>query len=491
MLVIKRIIALILIFSLMFVILSCHSKTVENNQNDEPVLSTGNARYDPELPDKNFGGIDFTFVVRGEKGDPYKWNGTDIVSKGYTGEIIGDSIFKRNSYLEEKYNVVINVYFAGNTNVNTIGSDMYNRVQRAIFSGESDFDAILTSPYDTVGYILSGFVLDLSNVPYIDFQREWWDPNVINMINIGGKTYTATGSLTIIDDKATHTFIFNKNLIKNFNLDDPYTVVKDGEWTFEKLITDSRAVTADIDGDGVMTEKDRYGFHYWQDAVFTFLCSTGNSFGKLINGYPELTLNTPKTIDVWEKMIDFVREDSTFTNYDYYNVDGVDLFTMISNDRVLYGWTTIADIIDLRQIFGDFGIIPAPKYNTSQENYITSPHSFGNTLLTIPKITRDIEDTGFFLEAFSAKSAELLTPAFYEIVLKSRTAQDQESAEMLDIIFSTKYYDIGLFFMWGDYGNVMMDAFNEKSRNFVTEYLKHEKAALNDMQKLVDYIVLN
>lgn len=489
---VKRTMALLLTVCMTLTAFSCRSKTAENNPSNETVLPTQDLRYDPGLPDKNFGGSEFAFAVRGEEGDPYKWNGTDIVSEGYTGEIISDSVYKRNSYLEGKYNVIINAYFEGNTSVYTNGSDMYNRIQTAISSGKSEFDAILTSPYDTVGYILSGFVQDLNNVPYLNFQREWWDQNLLASINLGGKIYTATGSLTIIDDKATHAFIFNKNLIRILHLDDPYTVVKDGEWTIEKLVTDSRTATFDVDGDDLMTEKDRYGFHYWQDAVFTFLCSTGNAFGKINSiGNTELTLNTPKTVDVWEKIIDFVKSGDAFSEFEYQSVDGSDLFTMISGNRVLYAWSNISDIIDLRKIFGDFGIIPAPKYDSSQIEYITSPHTFGNTLLSIPITNQNLEDTGLILEAFSAKSAELLTPAFYEIVLKGRTAMDQESAEMLDIIFSTKYYDIGLFCMWGNYGNVMMDAFNQKNRNFTVEYKKYEKIALDDMQKLVDYIVLH
>ena len=109
----KRIIALILAILMIFSVVSCNSKAVENNENKDLLVSTEDSRYDPNLPDRDFGGVDFTFAVRGEEGDQYKWNGTDIVSE-YTGEIIGDSIYKRNIYLKEKYNVNITVYFAGN-----------------------------------------------------------------------------------------------------------------------------------------------------------------------------------------------------------------------------------------------------------------------------------------------------------------------------------------------------------------------------------------
>ena len=42
-------------------------KIAENNESIGFTVLTEDARYDPNLPDKDFGGVDFTFAVRGEK----------------------------------------------------------------------------------------------------------------------------------------------------------------------------------------------------------------------------------------------------------------------------------------------------------------------------------------------------------------------------------------------------------------------------------------
>ena len=118
----------------------------------------------------------------------------------------------------------------------------------------------------------------------------------------------------------------------------------------------------------------------------------------------------------------------------------------------------------------DFGIIPHPKFDETQKNCIVSPHSYGNTLLTVPVTTRDPDRTGFILEAFSAKSAEIVTPAFYDKTLIGKSTRDDESAEMLELIFSSKKYDIGNFFAWGDLTNKVMTAWNKKNENIASVY---------------------
>ncbi len=481
----KKALSIILLLSMLLLIFSCKGEGNEEIS-DIGTVAEIDSRYDPELPDRDFEGMTFTFAVRGVEGNAGKWDGTDIVAE-FDGDLINETVYTRNLYLKDTYNVNINALFCGETSVYTSGSDMYKFVEKSIASGESEFSAILTSPFDTVGYIVAGFSEDLRYLSHVDFEREWWDQNVMDSLVFGSKIYTATGDLTIVDNKATHAFVFNKKLALELGIEDPYETVKNGEWTLERLISDSKVATADLNGDGQMDKSDRYGLHYWQDAAFTFICSTGNSFGKIDDiGQPKLTLNTERMADMWRTVIDYISNGTTFAKSDskYWSDDEAALEVMLTNDQVLYGWGSISDIIKLRAYEVDFGIIPAPKYDAEQPEYISSPHGYGNTLLTVPISCKDLESTGFVLEAFSAKSAEILTPAFYEVVLKGRVSQDYQSAEMLDIIFSTKYYDIGYFFMWGDYTNILMDAFNNKNPNFASLYRANESKALADIRKI-------
>ncbi len=207
--------------------------------------------------------------------------------------------------------------------------------------------------------------------------------------------------------------------------------------------------------------------------------------GKLVNGEPELSFYSEKTTDLWAKLMNFISSDCAYSRNDYANNggDATALSTsMIENDQSLYTWAVISDAIKLRSSDADFGILPLPKYDEKQENYISSPHAFGHTMLTVPVTTANDEETGFILEAFCAKSAELVTPAFYDITLKGKLVRDDESVEMLDIIFNNKLYDISLFFMCGGLPDKVMQAWNKKDENISSIYATYENSALADVE---------
>ena len=45
------------------------------------------------------------------------------------------------------------------------------------------------------------------------------------------------------------------------------------------------------------------------------------------------------------------------------------------------------------------------------------------------------------LEALSAESHRVVLPSYYELILKSKNTRDQESLEMIDIIYEGRLYD--------------------------------------------------
>ncbi len=445
-------------------------------------------RFDPNLPEKDFEGMDFTFAVRGVENDPSAVDnelaGTDIVADA-SGDTIDQAVYQRNMYLKDRYNVNIKSVFCGNTGVETSGSDMYLFVEKSIASGERAFDAILSSPYDTVGYIYAGFLRELQYLSYVDFEREWWDQNALKDLKFGNRLFMVTGEVTIIDNISTEIIVFNKDMIKDLGLDNPYEVVTDGKWTLEKLYKDSQVATNDFGGDGVWNERDTYGLYTWQNTMISFLCSCGVTFGVVDqDGQPELTLYSERADDVWTKVLNLTNNKVAFDGYNSRFKPDAGMEDMFERDQFLYAWATIGGAMNLRMRDVDFGIIPLPKYNEDQQEYISSPTTYSNTFLSVPISTNDMESTGFILEAFSAKSAELVTPAFYEITLKGKTAQDVDSVEMLDLIFATKRYDVGRIFTWGGYQLAICDAYNLREANFTSFYKRYEAQAKKDMKTL-------
>lgn len=61
--------------------------------------------------------------------------------------------------------------------------------------------------------------------------------------------------------------------------------------------------------------------------------------------------------------------------------------------------------------------------------------------------------TGTVIEVMSALGYQSVRPAYYNVVLTGKTARDNESVEMLDIIFSNIECEMSNQYQWGGYSN--------------------------------------
>jgi hypothetical protein len=100
----------------------------------------------------------------------------------------------------------------------------------------------------------------------------------------------------------------------------------------------------------------------------------------------------------------------------------------------------------LRGMDTDFGIIPYPKWDEYQENYLTTSVAYFS-LFCVPVTVRNLEMTGIITEALCVESYKKVIPAFYEVSLKTKLARDDESSEMIDIIRSGLTFDFGKIYV--------------------------------------------
>jgi len=119
------------------------------------------------------------------------------------------------------------------------------------------------------------------------------------------------------------------------------------------------------------------------------------------------------------------------------NNGGVDVF---KEGRALFYIEGFGNVQKLRQMDMDFGILPAPKYNEAQEDFVS--HGGYPYFTMIPKTNTELDRTGILLESLAYESMQTVKPAFYEINLKGKISRDNDSEAMLDIIFSTLKYDM-------------------------------------------------
>lgn len=116
---------------------------------------------------------------------------------------------------------------------------------------------------------------------------------------------------------------------------------------------------------------------------------------------------------------------------------------LFTDGNALFYNFSLADIASMRQMKDEFGILPSPKYDENQENYHTVVFD-NHSVMCVPMNVSDPERAGMILEALCYESMNLVTPAYYDIILQGKTARDDASNEMLDIIRDSFQFDFAI-----------------------------------------------
>ena len=109
------------------------------------------------------------------------------------------------------------------------GTDEYaTKVTAAVASNKAP-DIVRLRGYE-MGLINS--LQPVENIKF-DFNDKAWDSRVLNYYSFGGKRYAVNLQDTLYQQP--YMLIYNKNLIGKYDLEDPYTLWKQGKWTITKF----------------------------------------------------------------------------------------------------------------------------------------------------------------------------------------------------------------------------------------------------------------
>lgn len=256
--------------------------------------------------------------------------------------------------------------------------------------------------------------------------------------------YFAVGANNLTGYDYTHVLVFNKDMVNDNKLDNPYELVDSGAWTFEKYESMVKGITQDINGDSVMDGDDIYGYLSQPKAVLPafWIAADVLSINKDENNYPVFTMpSDQKFISIFEQVYRMTWDNNSwFSNQSRTNYDDL-LINMFQNEQALFMDITFFYIASLRDMDADFGIIPYPKYDEEQKNYYSRIE--GCELTCVPVTAGDLERTSIILEALACESYKSVVPAYYEIALKTKYTRDEDSSRMLDIIFENRIFDLG------------------------------------------------
>jgi ABC-type glycerol-3-phosphate transport system substrate-binding protein len=467
------------------------NQAAAENQNGEQAAPESETaapeRLAPDLPAENFGGYTFNFLVHlYDGGDWVNETPLEILAEQEIGEPVNDAVYRRNMTITEKYNFEITM---------TPNSDVRAALSRAVRAGDNIYDATVMYGDHVQNIVTNDLLIDTSHLPYIDLDKPWWDP-AIRSLSIINKNFLLAGDLLILDNEATNAILFNKKLMADLGLDLPYDTVREGKWTFDALHDIIRnGAAADLNGDGFMSAfEDRWGFCVFNDTIHALLVSGGGSLAlKDENDIPYMSFTSPRNIAVLDKVFDML------FNPDYVlfarNIPpigrqaatGLEVYKAgFEEDRILFLWARMRVVELFRGMESDFGIIPLPKFDEAQQNYYSIVNPFTTALLGVPKNAENLERVSIILEALAAESRYTLRPAYYDVVLQRKYTRDEESSEMLDIIFNSRVFDIGGVY---SFGNVYRDFLDLGAPNYNTNVTSFYERRIGAMDAAIERVV--
>jgi hypothetical protein len=384
------------------------------------------------------------------------------------GEVVNDAIYDRTLKLEEAMNIDFTWISKGY--IDTI----HPEVNKTVMAGMDTYQLALTHcATSLVNYPKQGIAANWLDVPGIDLDKSYWNQSIKERMTIAGVLPFEANSFILPD---VNTIFFNTLLNDNLIHENLYKLTLDGKWTWDKLSEFAALASLDIDGDSKFTENDQYGFVGelgWQFASIPISCGQ-----YIITVDPDqgavITINTEKTINILDKLKTFLYSGNSAFTWKYSDAydpnQGGKPPVDFNAGKALFYLVPLSLASTFREMDTDFGILPLPKYDETQENYETLNWS---GFMVIPVTAGDLEMVGTVVENLGYLNDKIVLPAFYEILLGQKISRNEESSQMLDIIFKGSVYDLGVNL--GLYGITETCCASANAKDFASYYEKSIK----------------
>ena len=354
-----------------------------------------------------------------------------------SGDILDDAIFERNSSIMDRFGITI-------TENALPYPEALSQIRASISAGDDAYDIVSLVDRDALSLANEGMIYYMDEVPYIDFDKPYWNQSLNESMSIKGRKILAYSDMVLTAYDFTHILTFNKQLVADLSLESPYDLVESGQWTLDKFNEYIMLGSADLNGDTIYDQNDRYGFASLSKhlAPCFWIAAECSSIVKNSDGIPEYTIGSERMIDV----LDRVYEMTWGNNYWCNQVTEANAnvgYQMFSTDQILFCNSNFGQLLGatFREMKTDYGIIPYPKYDETQESYYSRVE--GGNPYFVPITAGDPDFSGAMLEALACESHNRVIPTYYETALKSKFTRDEQSAQILDLIMNTRVYDFG------------------------------------------------
>lgn len=451
-----KLIRILSIVIALLMVMSCFISCKKNNEEggEETTVST----TDPDAPnpmyDEDGGGRDFVFLTR-DHTEEFTYSYLEVGAEDTgEGERVSSAVYNRDNHIEETFNINIVVEPVKQ-------KDYAKTLENDVLGNVGGYDVVMPMISTAFSAASKGYLIEFGSLPYVDIEQDYWNTEIYNSTSISGYNFFAVGEANISSYNSVGALYFNKKLVDDKHLDDPYELVRNNQWTFTAMKEMTVEVTEDIDGDTTdMTYKDRWGFcssaYMWMPLFYS---SGYMMIEKDDEDMPYLSGISPENSEVVNTLLTTIAtflndNNSCLSTHDPKNEfaeipSGMGLRTdmFVNGDRALFWMEGIYGQYYLRNMSSEYGILPIPKWNP-ESPYAAIAHQDHTSAMALTTCTQDIGLSAAVIEEMALSSAGneagKLKEEFYEQTIRVRGSRDDASYEMLDYLYETVVMDLAL-----------------------------------------------
>ena len=436
-----------------------------------------------QLPeDLSLEGQTFTYLGIGT-GEMYGYySTTDLYSEGENAEPLNDAVFHRNRAVEDLLGIQIAV---------TVKDNTLTEINQCVQSNDSLYDAVWGYGAALYTPAAQGYFLDFNEIPNLDLTQPWWDQNIIHDYSFYDKNYIMTGDISTRDDAYAYFVYFNKQLIADNDMTSPYTLVENNEWTLDKMTEMVHSITADLNGDGKLTDGDLFGMYSEGSLPSRMFASMGGSYYTRSENEYHINVTDERNMDIFTGLFELLQHESS-PNIESWDNTGAftNVYTyaraLFTQDCFLFVFGEPGVIDEFRDMESDFGIVPTPKFDASEDRYYSVVDEYA-PLLAVLTNAPDPAKTGAVLEALAWESRYTLTPVYNETLVKRKYARDEDSIAMIELLADSRVFNIIAMANWGNIHMVPHTVFSADKMISVSDFEKRIKSAEKALAKDLEF----
>ncbi len=374
----------------------------------------------------------------------------DVAYENLSGDIVEQSLYDRNSKVEERLGLELQFIRIDGNGSNIKAWNAY--VGNSVSISAREFDIIAGYSISVAKNASSGYLFNMldGECEYLNFDQPWWSDLLLEQATFGDNLYFASGDISRNALEMMYVCFVNTILLEKYQLENPQNFVESGDWTYEKFIEMCQGVYEDTDGNGLKNcdkeSGDTFGYITYGTYADNWFYGSGaticekSSDGTIVESPSFTGERVVNTVDMLCDLF-YGSDYGIYTEATYHQTAFGQGRSLFMTDRCRTSHKRLAAEFD----FDDFVILPCPKYDNEQEKYITV---MGNPF-TLYAIAADVQDpkmASAFIECFASEGYRTVTPAVFELSLKTRYVDDPISALMYDLVRENITYDIGRIF---------------------------------------------